>query len=65
MEVLGKNHPVRIAAPGNAETGQLFFSLRIFPRSCMDLPEAGELLFCSLLEKASDFNLPTHGMLNN
>ena len=43
MEVLGKNYPVRIAAPGNTETGHSFFSSRIFPRSCMDLPEDGEL----------------------
>ena len=47
--MLGKKYPVRIAAPGNAETGQLFFSLHIFPRSCMDLPEAGEVF--NLLKK--------------
>ena len=45
MEVLGKNYPVRIAAPGNAETGQSCFPSRIFPGSCMDLPEDGALYF--------------------
>ena len=43
IKVLGKNYPVRIAALGNAGTRQSFFRyIRIFPRSCMDLPEDGE-----------------------
>ena len=34
---------MRIASPWNARNTNLFFSCRIFPRSCMDLPGAGAL----------------------
>ena len=34
---------MRIASPETHETRADFFSFRIFPRSCMDLPGAGEV----------------------
>ena len=41
---LGKNYATRPLAPENHENRNGIFSSRIFPKTCMDLPDGGEVL---------------------